>query len=256
MQNNMKYKNIKNKNIRAFTLIETMVGILIITTAIIGPLSVAFNSAVYAKYTKDKITAIYLAQEAVDILRFERDSLLIDCNDVSNSTCPLQDLGLGDGTFESTSNAAWRRFKTRLGMDFNLLTPLSPPSCFVDSSNVGDGCSFDFYGFTQNVANDPIKYSPLSPNCDYLYRDEGVSAVTGGAYLCKASSLSFNGSHKTKFQRVVKLKSIRTIEGGAASLYLERYNDDVAVSSVVSYAKSHGFQAKPVEVVDFLHSKI
>lgn len=237
-----------NKNVKAFTLIETMVGIVIIITAIMGPLSAAISSASYAKDTKDKITAIYLAQEAIDILRFERDSILIKCsqNDIN---CILQDLGLGDGSFETISNASWRMFKQNLDRN--------PSSCFVNvtfftpNANT-NGCSFDFYGFTQNPIL-PTKYSSTDTSCNYLYRDS-TGGSTGGAYLCRASNSLFSDSNKTKFSRVIKLNSISSI--GASNTYLQKYNDDIRISVTVSYAKSSGFTAKTIEVIDFLHTKI
>lgn len=240
-------------NPKAFTLIETMVGIVIIVTAITGPLSLAVSSATYARDTKDKMTAIYLAQEVADILRFERDSLLIKCNQNIDTVCHLQDLGLGDGSFESPSNAAWRMFKNNLKSGV--------VDCFIDPiTDVGTGCAFDFYDFTNQTRFPvnlpplaPTRYSPSDPGCNYLYRN-ATSASNGGAYLCKGSDPLFTDAHKTKFSRLIKLKSIKTVD--SLNDYFIKYNDDVRVSVTVSYTKSTGFPAKTVEVVDFLHAKI
>ncbi len=245
------------KFIRAFTLIEAMVGIVIIITTIMGPLSIAISSSSYARDTKDKMTAIYLAQEAIDILRFERDSLLIKCNQNLSAVCQLQDLGLGDGSIESPANAAWRKFKVNLGMTFDASNIGSSPSCFVTDFGGEPGCSFDFYGFT-NIARFPLNLSPLAPtkylptdtNCDYLYRS--ASSTSGGVYLCSGSNPSFINVDKTKFSRVIKLKSLNTI---SSDTYFAKYNDDIRVSSTVTYTRASGF-TKSVEVVDFLHTKI
>lgn len=57
-----------------FTLIETLVAIVILTTAIAGPLTIAAKSFMAATVVKDQITAFYLAQDAVEYIRFKRDT--------------------------------------------------------------------------------------------------------------------------------------------------------------------------------------
>jgi prepilin-type N-terminal cleavage/methylation domain-containing protein len=57
-----------------FTLIETLVAVLILTTAIAGPLTLASKSLTTALVAKDQVTAFYLAQDAVEYVRFKRDS--------------------------------------------------------------------------------------------------------------------------------------------------------------------------------------
>ncbi len=76
MANNMKnnlFKNINNKN-SGFTLLETLVAILMLTFALSSLLSIITNSLFSAKYAKNELTATYLAQEAVDYIRNDRDS--------------------------------------------------------------------------------------------------------------------------------------------------------------------------------------
>lgn len=59
---------------QGFTLIETLVAVLILTTAIAGPLTIASKSLLTAQVAKDQVTAFYLAQDAVEYVRFKRDS--------------------------------------------------------------------------------------------------------------------------------------------------------------------------------------
>ncbi len=66
----MTYKN----TTRGFTLLETLVAILILTVAITGPLSIASRSLTNATVSKNQITAFFLAQDAVEYVRFARDS--------------------------------------------------------------------------------------------------------------------------------------------------------------------------------------
>ncbi len=56
-----------------FTLIETLVAVTIITFSIVGPLTAANTALVAAYGARDKMTAGYLAQEAVEYVRALRD---------------------------------------------------------------------------------------------------------------------------------------------------------------------------------------
>lgn len=66
MTNNMKQ--------RGFTLIETLLAILILSTAIAGPLSIAAKGLQLSLIAKDQVIATFLAQDAVEYVRFIRDS--------------------------------------------------------------------------------------------------------------------------------------------------------------------------------------
>lgn len=68
-------KNKKQKtNNKGFTLIETMVAVLLLASAITGPLLIASKGLSAALVAKDQITAFYLAQDAVEQVRYLRDS--------------------------------------------------------------------------------------------------------------------------------------------------------------------------------------
>ncbi|MDP3965729.1 MAG: type II secretion system protein [bacterium] len=58
---------------RAFTLIETMVAISLLTIAIVAPMSLTTQSLSSAYYARDQITAFHLAQEAIESVRHARD---------------------------------------------------------------------------------------------------------------------------------------------------------------------------------------
>jgi prepilin-type N-terminal cleavage/methylation domain-containing protein len=59
---------------KGFTLLETLVAVLILTTAIAGPLSIASRSLHNSIIARDQITAFFLAQDAVEFVRFGRDT--------------------------------------------------------------------------------------------------------------------------------------------------------------------------------------
>lgn len=58
---------------KAFTLIETLVAISILTIALTGPLAVIAQALKSSYFARDQITAYYLAQEAVEYIRNLRD---------------------------------------------------------------------------------------------------------------------------------------------------------------------------------------
>lgn len=63
-----------SKKIKGFTLIETLIAILLLTTAVAGPLTIAAKGLSAALVSRDQMIAFYLAQDAVEYVRFVRDS--------------------------------------------------------------------------------------------------------------------------------------------------------------------------------------
>ncbi len=60
-----------------FTLIETMAAIALLMLAILPPMELASQSLTAAYYSRDQITASYLAQEGIEIVRAVRDGNII-----------------------------------------------------------------------------------------------------------------------------------------------------------------------------------
>lgn len=59
---------------QGFTLIETMVAISVLVIALSAPLTLASQSLFASVYAKDQVTASYLAQEAIEVVREKRDN--------------------------------------------------------------------------------------------------------------------------------------------------------------------------------------
>ena len=58
---------------RAFTLIETLVAVSLLTVAVVAPMSLTSKSLATAYYAREQVTAFHLAQEAVETVRHVRD---------------------------------------------------------------------------------------------------------------------------------------------------------------------------------------
>ena len=62
------------KHKKGFTLIETLLAVLILAIALAAPLTIAAKALSAALVSKDQTTAFFLAQDAVEYVRFKRDS--------------------------------------------------------------------------------------------------------------------------------------------------------------------------------------
>lgn len=61
---------------KGFTLLETLVAILLFTIALAALLALVRDSVTSATYTKNEVVATYLAQEGVDYIRNIRDTMV------------------------------------------------------------------------------------------------------------------------------------------------------------------------------------
>ncbi len=89
-----------------FTIIETMVAVAVLTTIITAPLTLAERSLASADAARQEITAVYLAQEAIEFIRNSRDSNVLGGAAWLTGLDACKDaLGCGiDPTAESPSN--------------------------------------------------------------------------------------------------------------------------------------------------------
>jgi len=66
---------------RGFTILETLVAILILMLSITGPLVFTQNALKIAFVSRDQISAFYLAQDAIEYIKNTRDDNILDGND-------------------------------------------------------------------------------------------------------------------------------------------------------------------------------
>lgn len=62
---------------RGFTLVETLIAIAILLTAVVGPISLIGDALHKLYYAKDQMIAINLAQEGIEAVRQVRDSNML-----------------------------------------------------------------------------------------------------------------------------------------------------------------------------------
>jgi type II secretory pathway pseudopilin PulG len=67
-------KSASSKFTTGFTLVETMFAVFILTSTIVGLMTVVSNSLFAARYARDEITVNYLLQEVIDYIRNDRDT--------------------------------------------------------------------------------------------------------------------------------------------------------------------------------------
>lgn len=240
----MKYFFCNTHSAKGLTLLETLVSISIITFVVLGPLSFFVNSSSYAKYTRENMIAVNLAEEGVELLQNHYDSLLVLClKNPSDPTC-------APTTWESDNSLtpfhiAWRVFKDRLhakGVN---------PSCFENENS--SGCSFDFYDMTHSIEEVPVRYRGDVEDCSYL---KGVASTTFAfMYVCKGKTVSGTPDTSVAYKRVVTLTHHPSPYFTSVDGVTYDYDDDIFIVSRVTYKATNG-RTNAVEVRRFIHPRI
>ncbi|HUD03143.1 MAG TPA: prepilin-type N-terminal cleavage/methylation domain-containing protein [Candidatus Paceibacterota bacterium] len=88
---------------RGFTLVETLIAISVLAVTITGPLAIAQKGLQAALIAKDQITAFYLAQDAIEYIRYARDTNCLVAGGGS-SGCPAAQWLAGNGSASQDVN--------------------------------------------------------------------------------------------------------------------------------------------------------
>ncbi len=242
------YTNLQQKAVQGFTLLETLTSIAILSLVIIGPLSSIINSSSYARQTKDTMIATYLAEESLELLQNQYDSLYVFCSaQAADPFCAPAFVG------ETPGQIAWRLFKARFG------AAGGQPSCFLkrddDTDDNLDGCSFDFiHMLSAPTSTTPVRYVSTNSACKQIVGIATVLAagVTRHSYVCSGVPAHVTGTKNEKmFARSVTIEWLRTFEVGGMSSH---YNDDLRITVKVQYRGVNGIVSS-VKIIRYMHSQ-
>ena len=239
----------KLKNQKAFTLLETLASVAILSLVVVGPLAVMINSSSYAHQVQDSMTARFLAEEAIELLQNKADSLYIFCR-----KNPIDVDCLSDGN-QTQAEVAWQKFKEQIGTTtVPIGGEVASTSCYINNDS---GCSFDFVGMTQNpttsiqLFSGNIGTSATSTSCATLTGlNISTSSGTGQAYICAPNATSTGAATssgdlvkiETAFKRVIKAEQTATYEGNKP--VNKQKNDDLRADAKVTYKGKNGKEYK------------
>ncbi len=115
-----------------FTLIETLVSLLIFSVSIAAMIFVTSHGVADATYAKNKLVASYLAQEGIELVRYARDSDVL-----------------------ANKDTGWGQFVSDISLQYNCFQPLlchaDPESFAIESGNPPiyfDGDTFTGYNYS------------------------------------------------------------------------------------------------------------
>jgi hypothetical protein len=134
-------------NNKSFTLIEVIIAIFLLTTGIFGAYTVIQKTLINASVSASKLTATYLSQEGIEIVRNIRDTNWLEQR--TDPTIPWDD-GLGEGDWEADYNSQ--------------ILSSCPSPCDYNNLNF---LNIDANGFYSYSAGTPIKFKrkiTITPN--------------------------------------------------------------------------------------------
>lgn len=85
------------KNIRGFTIVETLVAVTILMISIAGPMVAASKGLNAALYARDQMTATFLAQEVMEVIKADRSNTYAVNQNVSDWPTPAYSACIGSG---------------------------------------------------------------------------------------------------------------------------------------------------------------
>lgn len=161
-------------DMRGFTLVETLVAVLLLSMAIAGPLTIASKGLTATLVAKDQFTGFYLAQDAMEYVRFIRDSACLS-SPSGSSGCPANIWLSGLSACISTDGSA-RCYLDSLGSQPDVPTACSGtcPTLRYDTTN-------RYFNYNASVPLTPQRYVrtvSIQHNPSGSTPDEAVVTVT------------------------------------------------------------------------------
>lgn len=144
-----------SKNQKGFTIIELVISIFILSIAIIGIFSAFSMITILTSDSADRLTATYLAQEGIEIVRNVRDTNWLNMDNPAEGTNPTWTDGLStDGVTNCTKGCEVDY--TTTGSDLGIVNQTTSDYLRMDSNG--------FYSYQSCPVNNP------NPNCDTKFK--------------------------------------------------------------------------------------
>lgn len=115
---------------KGFTLLETFVAVTILVVAILGPFELARRSIASATVSQNRITAFYLAQEALEFIKNKRDNNyfahvpwlqdLSSCMSADGCSIDVQNNNPANQIITCSGTCPKIRFSENYGYNYNL----------------------------------------------------------------------------------------------------------------------------------------
>ena len=169
-------RNFTKKYKRGFTLVETLGAVLLLSIALVGPMVIAEKGLQTSLIAKDQNSAFNLAQDAVEYIRFARDTNCLAASAASLVPCPLTNW-LSGGGLSNTVNLN------------NCITTDGSNACLVDSvlSSTPVSCS-------GALCTTPINYD--SANNYFTNAASNGSTITPSIFI-RSVQIKYNASCTT-----------------------------------------------------------
>lgn len=177
-----------------FTLVETLVAISILLLVIIGPMTIAAKGLQEAYYANEQITAVFLAQEAIESIRNLRDDNALDILDKINKSQSTTGLT----TWDWYSNLA-NFCKSGNGCDIDLV---AGPTSYKSCSTLTD-CKLK----TGTVASNNVVYGYKAGWTDTIFTRTILIGTTVGGGVSVTVTVSWPSRLFTGGPRTVVLQS-------------------------------------------------
>jgi prepilin-type N-terminal cleavage/methylation domain-containing protein len=164
----------KQKN-KGFTLVETLVALSVVMIAVGGPLTLASQSLSAASLARNRMTATYLAQDAVETIKYKRDN-----NILSDELNWLQDL---DGCIGESNSCG-------LSSDTGIITNCFGLECdpLLYDSTSGLYRQEVTPGFEESVYSRTINIVELTPNSSYPNEEIAITVTVSWNALGRTQS--------------------------------------------------------------------
>lgn len=190
-------KNIlqKLKKKRGFSLVETLIAVIIIIISVVTPLSIASRAITFANVSRDSIVATNLAQESIEFIRSERDGTAMTTASPNRFSAFLAKFGYNAGN-PALSTACFSAAGCAIDVRNTALAPIA--SSFTD---------VNFTSNTSQIVDLSAAGCSVASPCTLSINSLGVSPNFLYGYVPSSNT----DWRPTSFERVVKMSCT---EGG------------------------------------------